>query len=82
MIMARFACECNLKMDEISPQLETMFGPDTAELALRIGLHSGPVIGGVLRGENARFHLFGAVMVSCDLSVRLGVWNVSNHSHH
>ena len=36
-------------------------GPDTSALAFRIGLHSGPVTGGVLRGENARFQLFGDV---------------------
>lgn len=33
--------------------------PDTAELGMRIGLHSGPVTAGVLRGERARFQLFG-----------------------
>ena len=30
-----------------------------SQLALRIGLHSGPVTAGVLRGDNARFQLFG-----------------------
>lgn len=29
------------------------------DLALRIGMHSGPVTAGVLRGERARFQLFG-----------------------
>ena len=28
----------------------------------RIGMHSGPVTGGVLRGQNARFQLFGDTM--------------------
>lgn len=28
-------------------------------LQLRIGLHSGPTTGGVLRGQRARFQLFG-----------------------
>jgi class 3 adenylate cyclase len=32
---------------------------DTAELGFRVGLHSGPVTGGVLRGQNSRFQLFG-----------------------
>jgi len=31
-------------------------------LLLRIGMHSGPVTGGVLRGQNARFQLFGDTM--------------------
>jgi class 3 adenylate cyclase len=30
-----------------------------SELAMRIGLHSGPVTGGVLVGDKARFQLFG-----------------------
>jgi class 3 adenylate cyclase len=33
----------------------------TADLALRIGLNSGPTTAGVLRGEKARFQLFGDV---------------------
>jgi class 3 adenylate cyclase len=31
-------------------------------LALRIGMHSGPVTAGVLRGERSRFQLFGETM--------------------
>ena len=34
-------------------------GPDTEDLSIRIGMHSGPVTAGVLRGERARFQLFG-----------------------
>ena len=30
----------------------------------RIGIHSGPVTAGVLRGDRARFQLFGDTMVS------------------
>ena len=33
--------------------------PDTGELGLRAGMHSGPVTAGVLRGEKSRFQLFG-----------------------
>jgi hypothetical protein len=33
--------------------------PDTADLSLRVGIHSGPVTAGVLRGEKSRFQLFG-----------------------
>lgn len=36
-----------------------MFGPDTSSLTLRIGIHSGPVTGGYLKGTGARFQLFG-----------------------
>ena len=37
-------------------------GPDTGDLGLRIGLHSGAVTAGVLRGERSRFQLFGDTM--------------------
>jgi Adenylate and Guanylate cyclase catalytic domain len=40
-------------------QLETELGPDTGDLGIRVGLHSGPVTAGVLRGERSRFQLFG-----------------------
>ena len=33
--------------------------PDTADLELRLGMHSGQVTAGVLRGERSRFQLFG-----------------------
>lgn len=33
----------------------------TADLTLRLGLNSGPTTAGVLRGEKARFQLFGDV---------------------
>lgn len=40
-------------------QLECTLGPDTADLTMRVGLHSGPVTAGVLMGDRARFQLFG-----------------------
>jgi class 3 adenylate cyclase len=60
--MARFARSCTNKAHKITRKLEVLLGPDTADLAFRTGLHSGPVTGGVLRGKNARFQLFGDTM--------------------
>mmetsp|Transcript_23870 Transcript_23870/g.66241 ORF Transcript_23870/g.66241 Transcript_23870/m.66241 type:complete len:611 (-) Transcript_23870:1721-3553(-) len=57
--MARFATECLRKMTQLTKQLEVQLGPGTADLSMRIGLHSGPVTAGVLRGEKSRFQLFG-----------------------
>ena len=34
-------------------------GPDTGDLVMRFGIHSGQVTAGVLRGEKSRFQLFG-----------------------
>jgi class 3 adenylate cyclase len=61
-VMARFARDCTKKADKITRKLEVLLGPNTADLAFRTGLHSGPVTGGVLRGKNARFQLFGDTM--------------------
>jgi class 3 adenylate cyclase len=58
-IMARFAFACIEKTTLVTTTLESTLGPDTADLTLRVGLHSGPVTAGVLRGEKSRFQLFG-----------------------
>ena len=57
--MARFAGDCLARMKCLVAELESSLGPDTADLSMRFGLHSGPVTAGVLRGERARFQLFG-----------------------
>jgi class 3 adenylate cyclase len=57
--MCRFALECRSKMNVVVRRLEVVLGPDTSELAMRIGIHSGAVTAGVLRGEKGRFQLFG-----------------------
>ena len=60
-VMARFSRDIRQKMNDLTKQLELSLGPDTGDLSLRIGLHSGPVTAGVLRGEKTRFQLFGDV---------------------
>lgn len=42
-VMARFARDCIQRMNDLSKLLEVSLGPDTGDLALRVGLHSGPV---------------------------------------
>eukprot|EP00523_Entomoneis_sp_CCMP467_P017696 CAMPEP_0168809860 /NCGR_PEP_ID=MMETSP0726-20121227/3304_1 /TAXON_ID=265536 /ORGANISM="Amphiprora sp., Strain CCMP467" /LENGTH=1173 /DNA_ID=CAMNT_0008861859 /DNA_START=128 /DNA_END=3649 /DNA_ORIENTATION=- len=58
-VMAQFARECLRKFHLVVQDLELKLGPDTSDLAMRFGLNSGPVTAGVLRGERARFQLFG-----------------------
>ena len=58
-VMTRFAYRCLKAMSRLTKELETTLGPDTGDLQARVGLHSGPVTAGVLRGEKARFQLFG-----------------------
>ena len=57
LIMARFARACMTTMTEVVHTLELTLGPGTSDLAMRFGLHSGPVTAGVLRGDKSRFQL-------------------------
>jgi class 3 adenylate cyclase len=50
------------RMRSLSKKLEVTLGPDTGDLSMRMGIHSGPVTAGVLRGERSRFQLFGDTM--------------------
>jgi class 3 adenylate cyclase len=59
LIMAKFTSDCMKRMNEVTRELEVTLGPDTGDLSMRFGLHSGPVTAGVLRGERSRFQLFG-----------------------
>ncbi|CAB9517624.1 Receptor-type guanylate cyclase gcy [Seminavis robusta] len=59
LIMCRFAWDCMQRMEIVTRELECTLGPDTGDLSMRFGLHSGPVTAGVLRGDRARFQLFG-----------------------
>jgi class 3 adenylate cyclase len=59
LLMSRFALDCLIQMNETVTKLIDTLGEDTASLTLRIGLHSGPVTAGILRGEKSRFQLFG-----------------------
>ena len=47
-------------MNDIVRKVSDTLGPDTAMLQLRVGLHSGPVTAGVLRGQKSRFQLVSA----------------------
>ena len=57
--MARFARDALLKVNDLTHVLEATLGPDTGELRMRFGMHSGQVTAGVLRGQKSRFQLFG-----------------------
>lgn len=58
-IMAKYARDCLKTMQRLTRSLEVELGPDTGDLCIRVGLNSGPVTAGVLRGQKSRFQLFG-----------------------
>ena len=57
--MAHFAAEIMAVVRDQMRDLEVALGPGTSDLRIRIGIHSGPVTVGVLRGQKSRFQLFG-----------------------
>lgn len=59
-VMTRYANECCKKFQFLVRALEKHLGPETGDLGCRFGLHSGQVVGGVLRGDKGRYQLFGA----------------------
>lgn len=73
-IMAHFAADCMLALNNLMPLLVAKLGPDTRNLTMRFGLHSGPVTAGVLRGARARFQLFGYVPIYMRLSNILPIY--------
>jgi class 3 adenylate cyclase len=60
--MVKFARDCMNKMKNVTKGLEDRLGPDVLDLDFRVGLHSGPVTAGVIRGDKSRFQIFGGTV--------------------
>ena len=59
-VMCKFATDILKKVSELTTTtLKHSLGNDTEELQMRIGINSGATTAGVLRGQRARYQLFG-----------------------
>jgi hypothetical protein len=79
--MCRFARECLTQFNQLASQLEVILGPDTGDLNVRVGIHSGPVTAGVLRGDKSRFQLFGDTVNTAARIESSGMRNRIHLSH-
>eukprot|EP00934_Nitzschia_sp_Nitz4_P008072 Nitzschia sp. Nitz4//scaffold74_size92883//42717//46457//NITZ4_004825-RA/size92883-augustus-gene-0.12-mRNA-1//-1//CDS//3329557601//8062//frame0 len=61
--MCKFAQQCMMKFNSLTQELEKQLGPETGDLKLRVGLSSGPVIGGILLRGDAKFHVVGRTVM-------------------
>lgn len=70
LVVAKFARDMLHVFEDLQVSLLPRLGSHTVDLGLRVGIHSGPVTAGVLRGDRARFQLFGDTgeCSSCELS--------------
>jgi 3'5'-cyclic nucleotide phosphodiesterase len=75
--MVRFACDIMERMITLTRELEVELGPDTGDLKLRAGIHSGAVTAGILRGQKARFQY-----VEIDFFCVEGDFGRCHRSHH
>ncbi|CAB9520220.1 Receptor-type guanylate cyclase gcy [Seminavis robusta] len=75
LIMASFCIDCMRKMPKLVKTMEVQFGPDTSDLTLQIGIATGPVTGGFLKGRGARFQLFGDTRSTVSLIQKHGMNN-------
>ena len=57
-IMGKFARDCQNCMHQLTSSLEDLLGAEVLALSFRVGMHSGPITGGVLRGQKARFQVW------------------------
>lgn len=58
-IMAEFALDMIRGFSKVVSQKMVEGKKDVADLKVRVGFHTGSVIGGVVRGDKGRFQLFG-----------------------
>lgn len=72
LVVVNFARKCTKALQKLTKVLESSLGPDTTDLALQIGIASGPVTGGTLRSDKSRYQVFGTTVKIANVLVATG----------
>jgi class 3 adenylate cyclase len=70
-VIVEFAQQCIARMSMLTKELVRSMGPDTCDLGLKVGIHSGQITGGPLRSDRSKYQLVGETKNTTNVMVTM-----------